>query len=287
MKAANSTRVNIKDFNGVNFGVWLRWLEIPLVVWYPSAHTSTRSKAMANVRSPNYPNLSLPAAIERIRKIHSVEGKNAIARESIVKLIGFNGLHGASAKVLSAIGKYGLLEGVGDGEARVTELALKIIAPENEAEKDEALREAAFKPVLFAEIKEKWPVTYPSDENLRSYLIRRGFSATALDQVIAVFRDTVGLLKSTPPNDRPVVVAQEREQRPDSGHGKVHRQDTGRPGYDISFTGDAISISGAILSQEEASKVIAALSALSALLPASINGRADGPSVDDDEGVFG
>ncbi|RWX76682.1 hypothetical protein EPK99_13465 [Neorhizobium lilium] len=233
---------------------------------------------MANVRSPNYPSMSLPAAIDRIRRIHAAEGKNAIARESIVQLIGFNGLHGASAKALSAIGKYGLLESLGDGEARVSELALQIIAPESDEEKEQALNEAAFKPALFAEIKDKWPNNYPSDENLRSYLIRRGFSSAALDQVIACFRDTVGVLRKSTSEQRSLVQAVSENSNAISMP-KLERKDPPtQGGYDIGFVGAAINISGQICSQTEAKKVIAALTALSSLLPTSKTVEFDSPT---------
>lgn len=152
---------------------------------------------MARIRSPNYPAFSLPAAIDRARAIHVAEGKNAASREAMAKHIGFGSLNGASASALSAIAKYGLIEGVDDGEARLTELAMRILYPHNEEEKRAALEEAAFKPALFSEIHEKWPDRAPSDESLRSFLVRKGFSQGALDQVIQFYRETLEI--ASPP----------------------------------------------------------------------------------------
>lgn len=146
---------------------------------------------MARVRSPNYPALSLPAAIERVRTLHGKEGKNPMSRDVIVKHLGFGSLNGASATILSGLNKYGLLESNGDGEARVSDLAMSILYSHNEDEKQMALREAAFRPSLFSKIHEKWPERPPSDENLRSFLVREGFSASAADQVIQFYRETL------------------------------------------------------------------------------------------------
>lgn len=148
---------------------------------------------MARVRSPNYPSLSLPAALERVRSLQKVEGQNAMPRDAIAKQLGFGSLNGASATMLSALNKYGLLEPIGDGEARVSDLSMRILFPDpdNPEEQQTALQDAALRPALFAEIREKWPERSPSDESLRSWLGRRGFAHSALKQVIQIYRDTV------------------------------------------------------------------------------------------------
>lgn len=146
---------------------------------------------MSRIRSPNYPAFSLSTAIDRARVILAAEGKNPAPREALAKHIGFGTLNGASASALSAIAKYGLLEPAGDGEAKLTDLAMRILYPHDEGEKRAALQEAAFKPALFSEINEKWPDRPPSDESLRSFLVRKGFSQGALDQVIQFYRETI------------------------------------------------------------------------------------------------
>jgi hypothetical protein len=146
---------------------------------------------MARVRSPNYPSMSLPSAIEKVGVIHKAEGKNNISREGIAKLLGFNGLHGASSTALSALSKYGLLDNAKDGEARVSDLAIRILYADNDSEKRAALEDAASRPTLFKEIKEKWPDRPPTAENLKSFLARNGFAPASLDAVIQIYRDTI------------------------------------------------------------------------------------------------
>jgi len=176
---------------------------------------------MARVRSPNYPSISLPAAIERVRVIHKSEGQNNVPREVIATHLGFGSINGASATLMSALGKYGLIESVGGGEARVSDIALRILFPHDNEEKVSAMREAALRPSLFSEIKEKWPDRAPSEESLRSHLVRNGFSQGALDQVIQVYRETVESINlwqqegvEAYQNDIPSPVAQSEQKLP-------------------------------------------------------------------------
>lgn len=148
---------------------------------------------MARKRSPNYPAISLPDAIERIQKIHEIEHQNPASREVMAVHLGYGGLNGASLKVLSALMKFGLLEKVEDGEVRVSDRAIDILFPEG-GQRQQAIEAAALSPVLFQELREKWSDRLPSDENLRSHLIRRQFAQSAIADVIRTFRDTFSLV---------------------------------------------------------------------------------------------
>lgn len=158
---------------------------------------------MARIRSPNYPAISLPAAIEKVRAVHKAEAQNKVPRAALATHLGFGSLNGASASMLSALAKYGLIESVGDGEAKVSDLAMRILFPEDAGEKAKALKEASLKPALFAEIKEKWPDRAPSDESLRIHLVRNGFAQGAVDSVIQIYRDTIDMVGSTPVVNNP------------------------------------------------------------------------------------
>jgi hypothetical protein len=110
----------------------------------------------------------------------------------VVKHMGFGGVNGASLGAISAAAKYGLLDYT-DNQYRVTERMLAILHPNTPTEKIEAIAAAARSPELFVEIFDSFPGAPPSDENLRSYLIRRGFSQSALGAVIQSFRETMEL----------------------------------------------------------------------------------------------
>ena len=152
---------------------------------------------MARIRSPNYPQISLPAAIERVAMIFSKEHQHPAPKEVVVKDMGYNGIHGNSLGALSALSKYGLLERVGQ-DYKVSERAIAIIHPLDDNSKVVALREAAQAPALFSEIFEYFKGQLPSDENLRAYLIRKGFAESALTPAIDSLRDTMKVIADRP-----------------------------------------------------------------------------------------
>lgn len=145
------------------------------------------------VRSPNYPSMSLAEAVQQIQKLFAKVGRHPVPRDSIATAMGYGGLHGASATAISALAKYGLLERVGE-DYKLSERAMKIIAPHDAAEKTNALEEAGEEPALFAELIDHFKGEAPGEEVLRPYLIRRGFAQAAVSSAINAYRDTIELV---------------------------------------------------------------------------------------------
>ncbi len=141
------------------------------------------------VRSPNYPALGLPEAIEKIGGIYRNLHNHAGPREVIAKAMGYTGLNGASATAISALHKYGLLERTGD-DNKVSDRAMRIMHPHSPSERTEAIKEAAYAPALFAELKERFTEKHPNDDLLRNYLVRKQFAPAALTAVISAYRET-------------------------------------------------------------------------------------------------
>lgn len=141
------------------------------------------------VRSPNYPALGLPEAIDKIAGIYRSLHNHAGPREVIAKAMGYTGLNGASATAISALHKYGLLERTGD-DNKVSERAMRIMHPHSPSERTEAIKEAAYAPALFAELKERFTGKHPNDDLLRNYLVRKQFAPAALTAVISAYRET-------------------------------------------------------------------------------------------------
>lgn len=148
---------------------------------------------MARLRSPNYPAIGLPEAIDRVRKLHERQHQTPEEREVVAQHLGYGGLNGKSLKIVSALTKYGLLEKTQDGRLRVTDRAIDIIAPEDGVP-SQAICDAAFSPDLFSDIRERWPDHSPTDESLRAYLIRRQFAQSAISDVIHNYRETSDLV---------------------------------------------------------------------------------------------
>ena len=149
---------------------------------------------MAKVRSPNYPIVGLVKAIELADRIFKSEHTHKAAPEVMAKALGYSGLNGKSMGILSALKKYGLLEEVGK-EVKISEDALIILVePKESLERKKAIMQAAFMPALFSELRKQYGDALPSDENMRSYLLRNGFSPTSVDSPIRAYRETIGLV---------------------------------------------------------------------------------------------
>lgn len=150
---------------------------------------------MARVRSPAYPAHNLSETIDYVRKIHDADRQHPVPREVAAQHMGFSGLTGTSDRALSSLLHYGIAEKVAKGEIRVTDLALRILHPETDAERREALNEAAFNPQLFQELRRRYPGRPPASATLQSYLTREGFSAVAIAPATKAFLETCRFLQ--------------------------------------------------------------------------------------------
>src|SRR3954453_5099781 len=77
-------------------------------------------------RSPNYPAISLPAAIERARPLYEVERHAGAPLSVALRHLGFRSLNGISRTYLSALKKFGLID-VGANRVTATSSAADII----------------------------------------------------------------------------------------------------------------------------------------------------------------
>jgi hypothetical protein len=143
------------------------------------------------IRSPTYPRISLREAIEQVTRVYEEEGTHSASDGDIVKDLGYKSLNGTSSGVLSALKKYGLLQR-DEGGFNVTSDAVAIIElPPGSSEHSAAVRKSAFRPVLFAEMYEKYGPALPNDRTLRHFLITKNFNPKTTNEVIRVYRDTL------------------------------------------------------------------------------------------------
>jgi hypothetical protein len=151
---------------------------------------------MARSRSPNYPQIGLKEAIQRVSFVYKRDYQSGLTRDLAAERLGYSGLNGKSLAVLAALGKFGLLEGRGE-ETRVTDLAVRILAfPAGSAERRAALLEAATRPELFGELDQRFPRGQASDGAIRAWLITRGFIPPAAEAALRAYRETRQLLEA-------------------------------------------------------------------------------------------
>ena len=145
---------------------------------------------MSRTRSPSYQSISLKQAIDLTSKIHRTCRTNVITRENAVQEMGYSGLTGRSMKVLAALIQFGLLDKTGKGDVRVTQRAVEILHGIDQADRDEAMLEAAYRPQLFRDIHERFPDGIPSESVIRSFLIQQDFMDVAIGPAINAFMET-------------------------------------------------------------------------------------------------
>jgi hypothetical protein len=150
---------------------------------------------MARSRSPEYPAIGLGEAIEKVKSIYEKDYQNKLSKEVIASHLGYKGLSGASLPILSALNKYGLLEGRGN-ETRVSDLALNIVVHDPGApERMVAINNASTNPDLFLELFRKFPKGKASDSAIRGHLLLKKFIPSAADTAIRAFRETNQLVE--------------------------------------------------------------------------------------------
>jgi hypothetical protein len=147
-------------------------------------------------RSPSYPSTSLEQAIEIVRRLHREERTNTVDREVAAKAIGYSGLTGRSATILSDLSQYGLVERTGKSGLRVSALAVDILHPDDRHSLAAALREAAQKPDLYQRIMERFTDGLPSQNALESFLVKQGFTFVAIPPAVRAFKETFSYLEN-------------------------------------------------------------------------------------------
>ena len=147
-------------------------------------------------RSPNYPGIDLEEAVEGIKKVASQQGSSAFSIQEATKSWGYNSPSGPARVKFAALRQYGLVQQETDGNYRLSEEAriLTQESPSLDAYND-AIREAAMRPVLFKELFQsiKAGTLIQADEDFSRHLLEKGFSIGAASRLIGIFRRTMRL----------------------------------------------------------------------------------------------
>jgi hypothetical protein len=144
-------------------------------------------------RSPNYPAMGLPAAIEAARKLWQAERRTTVPPDVAARAIGYSGLSGASRAALAGLRQYGLIEYLGGGLA-LSDQAVDILVHEPDSEDwMRAVRAAADGPDIFRELNQSHPDA--SDNAITSYLIsKKRFSVDGAQKLVRALRETNSLV---------------------------------------------------------------------------------------------
>ena len=159
------------------------------------------SKRVAIHRSPSYPAINLKVAIDRALTFYMYEKRAEASVSVAAQHWGYSVASSGGKQVLAALIAYGLMEDRGSADkrhVRLTDLAFQILLDErpDSAERDDAVRRAAFLPKIHAELFTHWPDELPSNQNLRHYLlVAKKFNDNAVDDFIKELRITADFAK--------------------------------------------------------------------------------------------
>lgn len=149
---------------------------------------------MAKVRSPNYPSMSLGPALEAIQTAFKAENRNKMSRSVLAKHLGYTSLNGRALGKIGAVRAYGLIEGSGD-ELRITDDAVTaLMAPQGSDDRRDALARLAARPSLFQELRKDFPDTFPSLDNLKFTLVKKGFTQEAAEKAAKSYLATMNIV---------------------------------------------------------------------------------------------
>ncbi len=174
-------------------------------------------------RSRSYPAVGLGEAVELARKLYDKMGKAPNTGEGIVKILGYKGINGSSARRLSALRQYGLLDSRDGNMDALSQRSLTILLePDGSAERATEICAAAREPAIFSELLDAFQDGLPTDEGLVSYLVRQeDFAHSGAEKLVAVLRNTMTLVDATPrrysehkDGDQTRTAAKERERTP-------------------------------------------------------------------------
>jgi hypothetical protein len=157
-----------------------------------------------------YPAIGLRDAVEKVEALFHKEHRNPMSPETVVHHLGYGSLNGASVRTLSALKKYGLLEGRGN-DLVISNDAITIIADkavEDQADRAAALEKALIADSLFGELRNRFG-DQVSEVNVTSYLVKKGFNPDSAKRASASFLDSLTFVKEQV-NDYNLTVQEEQ-----------------------------------------------------------------------------
>lgn len=148
-------------------------------------------------RSPNYPSMSLEAAVKKTHELFGHIGRHKAGVGVVVGHLGYKPTSSSARAALAALRAYGLLADEADGGkdqmVRISSrgLDLEDYKP-TDSEFRKALRDAALSPKLYKEVRTRYGANMPSDDEVRRFLIReREFNDGSVEQFLKEYKATM------------------------------------------------------------------------------------------------
>lgn len=150
-------------------------------------------------RSPNYPVVGFPNALERAREFYNEYGKTTVPIVVAHEVWNYKLYSAYLKQIVAALKSFGLLDVVGVADKReltITNEALRIL--DDAPDKQKIINELVLKPQIYGELWEKYKDEgIPSDSILKTHLQWGGnnFNKKVVDSFINDFKESMALVK--------------------------------------------------------------------------------------------
>ncbi|MBL1256790.1 hypothetical protein [Methylocystis sp. Sn-Cys] len=162
--------------------------------------SAAASPANKKERSPSFPYIGLPKALERAGELYLHAKRHEARTADVAAAWGLAAKSSATLQTIGALIAFGLIEDQGSGDSRkfkISDLGFRALQDQRPGAKDAALQEAATRPKLIAEYAEIWKGGRPADGICISELhVERGFTEEGARSFLRVFDDTIGFAKT-------------------------------------------------------------------------------------------
>jgi hypothetical protein len=138
-------------------------------------------------RSPNFPKMPLSNAVEIAAGLYKKAGKSQIRPEVVASALGYASLNGSALTTIGALNQYGLIVREKGGSISISQLALRLIHPVNDAQASAARREACLNPRVYAELF-TGGFQHCAEDLIANHLIQLGFTQDGAKKASGVFK---------------------------------------------------------------------------------------------------
>jgi hypothetical protein len=156
------------------------------------------------VRSPSFPFISLPEAIQRARLLYEAERRNPVSADVAVAHWGYAPKSSGGRQTIAALKAFELMEDV-NGRLRLTDVGQHLVVREpGSPEHNVLLRQVALSPPLFRKLWDRYGPELPPPQSLRSYLVLElKLNENAVENLMRSYRETVAAISTAPAPDSP------------------------------------------------------------------------------------
>jgi hypothetical protein len=156
------------------------------------------------VRSPSFPFISLPEAIQRASLLYKTERRNPVLPEVAVAHWGYTPKSSGGRQTIAALKAFALLEDV-NGRLRLTDVGQHLVVREpGSPEHNVLLRQVALSPPLFRTLWDRYGPDLPPAASLRSYLVLElKLNENAIESLVRSYKGTMAVLPNAPESESP------------------------------------------------------------------------------------